>query len=194
MFDMSMSQRDQADLTWYLGEGMTMFFRSPFGGTLQRQMNAAFDSTGHRIPRVENSWQTMVVAKDEHYAGYTVADIVLTRFARVSRRLRLLEASNPLMCSVLEAYYGDSGARWGREKVGRLFAVYPLTKGGKALIASVRKRFSTSVDIRDDELIGTETDLQLRQPNDMRRKRLEKIRDEAEALLLAAHKAWKVAA
>lgn len=186
--------RDQADLSWFLGEGLTIFYRSPFGATLERQMNARFDSRGKRIPRVQDTWTTMPVKRDSYEPSYTPDDSALTRFARVSRKLRSLEASDPMSCRVLEAYYGDSGARWGRESVGRLFAVFPLTKRGGALIAQVRKRFETSVDIRDEEIIGTEADLQLRQPNDVRRMRLIKIRDEAEQLLLAAHKAWKAAA
>ncbi len=209
---MTISIRDQADLTWYFGDGMSEFFRSPSGAMLERQENLAFDSEGRRIPilpfvRIHMTYvsrgeeihytapgydnNAMMVRKESFEPSYTPSLESLSRFAKVSRKLRCMDE---VSCRTMEAYYGDVGARWGRELVGRLFAIYPLTKTGRSMIAAVRAKFESSDEIRDDEVIATEADLQTRQPNDIRRKKLEKVRDEADDLLISAHQAWKVAA
>lgn len=59
----------------------------------------------------------------------------LVRFARVTRRLGLIGESDR---TVLLAYHGDPGARWGREPVGRIFVLYPLTRGGRSLLGKGR--------------------------------------------------------
>jgi hypothetical protein len=59
----------------------------------------------------------------------------LVRFAITSRRLSRLADRHRV---VLLAYHGDVGARWGRSQPGRIFALYPLTKGGRSLLGRGR--------------------------------------------------------
>lgn len=88
-------------------------------------------------------WHTTQPLSEEHGAvdRYEVDDATLVRFARVSRRMRIIETQAPTLHATLVAYHGNTGSRWALEAPpsGRLVAVYPLTTTGakwvEALIA-----------------------------------------------------------
>lgn len=60
-------------------------------------------------------------------------DVILNRFAIISRRLALVNTRRALWFKALQAYYGDVGQRWALEEQGRIFALYNLTPSGRKL-------------------------------------------------------------
>lgn len=181
--------RDEMDLEWFFGDGQTEFFRSTQGAMWERHGSLRWDSRGLEIPRPDDG-NYMYVRKTAGTApSYEPTLQVLHRFGKVSRRLRQVDAAG---VTVLGTYYGDSGARWGREAVGRLFCLFPLTPTGRAFLRSDARK--VRLEIRPDEAIGAEVHLQAVQPNDIRRRRLAKMREEAEGMLMAAWGAWKATA
>lgn len=123
--------------------------------------------------------------------SYTPDDAHMRRFARVSRKLRLL---TPTQVEVLARYYGDIGSSWVLTPTGRIGAVYPMTSHGQTLISEwLEARPEAESFMRRDEVIRT-VDAVNRcspKPNDLIRKRLHKADDEARALLLDAQNNWK---
>lgn len=77
-------------------------------------------------------------------AGVIPDDSALTRFAITSRRLSGVRKRSAALYSALECYYGDVGARWGREDFGRIFALYALTPSGKRLARWAEKTTPTT--------------------------------------------------
>lgn len=73
------------------------------------------------------------VTTPDSSSGVMPDDTALTRFAITSRRLAAVYDRSPALFVALECYYGDVGARWGRDDFGRLFALYALTPSGKRL-------------------------------------------------------------
>lgn len=129
-------------------------------------------------------------------SGYWPGHDTLVRFATVSRVIRAVAETSPVLASVLRAYYGDQGARWGLTKNGRIFSVYPLTKAGRRLLeTSRRKSESRDAVLHDDEVLGVEQELQRAQPNDLRRLLLTRADMEARGLhvgaLLVADRLWR---
>jgi hypothetical protein len=101
--------------------------------------------------------------------SYVPDDESMRRFARVSRKLRLMSAQQ---VEVLARYYGDIGSSWVLSPAGRIGAVYPMTAHGKALIADwLRTRPEAESFIRHDEM--------------------HKADDEARELLADAQNNWK---
>lgn len=183
------------DLEWVLSIGMTKCYRSTAGSMLERAQVLAYDSEGRRIPIVKDPWLVMPIKRDNNEPAYEMEFRDLFRIGRVTRALLAIERTDPTSASVLVSLYGDRGARWGRETYGREAAIYPLTKTGQALIANIRKRFPTSIEIRDDEVLVQDLVDQTRQPNDLRRRKHERMRLEADVLKTKAHSALsKVAA
>ncbi len=107
----------------------------------------------------------------------------LVRFATMSRVIKAVACTKTVLASVLRAYYGDQGARWGLTKNGRIFAVYPLTVAGQRLLKMSRRRSEARDDVlQDAEVLGVEQELQRMQPNDIRRLLLDRADREARVL------------
>lgn len=123
--------------------------------------------------------------------GYTPDDYQLAIYARVSRRLARLPAS--IHADVLQAYYGDLGARWGRTRHGRLFAVYHLTPKGSRWASDSRReseKTRNSADLTPSEIIGVQAELEKTQPKRERRAALDACDRQARELFAAAVQAW----
>ncbi|GMV18388.1 MAG: hypothetical protein AMXMBFR56_66120 [Polyangiaceae bacterium] len=91
----------------------------------------------------------------------------LMRFAIASRAVKAVARRRAILAAVLRAYYGDTGARWGRTEHGRILAVYPLTPEGAKLVEASRRR--SSAFLPEDETLGVELVLQRQQPQDIRK-------------------------
>ncbi len=105
--------------------------RSEYGGWCDR-----CKGTGHTPIRTRNSRHELTARPkglQRESEGYVPDDYTLTRFAIVSRRLGKVAEVSPESAQVLVAFYGDQGARYGRTRLGRLFAVYPHTSAGQEL-------------------------------------------------------------
>lgn len=147
--------------------------------------------------------------------GYEVDDDQLVRFARASRRMGAVERTNPAAKRTLEAYYGDRGNLWavfGADREGdhgkpikgagpgAIAALYILTPLGRDFLERERRRSDKAraparpgedtEHLTDDEVLGIAFALQAAQPNKDRRAILNRVRDEAEAMLLEAQAIW----
>jgi hypothetical protein len=147
--------------------------------------------------------------------GYEVEDDVLVRFARASRRMLAVERRSLAAKRALEAYYGDRGCMWaaatcdrrgeGGQVVwrgagpGSIAALYVLTEGGQRFIVAERARAAKRAGmaecamphLTDDEVLAAAFTLQQVQPDPLRAARLNRVRDEAERLLLEAMRVWQ---
>lgn len=124
-------------------------------------------------------------------SGYLPDDTSLQRFAWVSRRLALLPGM--LHAEVLEAFYGDAGARWGLTRHGRILALYPLTRKGSAWSAAARKeseKHRKSSDLSPSEILGVQAELEKSQPKRERRAALDTCERQAKVLYVQAVRAW----
>ncbi len=146
--------------------------------------------------------------------GYEVDDDVLIRFASASRRMLAVERRSLAAKRALEAYYGDRGSRWAHYSAdeydakgqaarrgagpGSIAALYLLTLRGQAFIASERANGAQRAGLpeeamphlTDDDVLANAFALQQAQPDGARAARLSRVRDEAEALLVAAWRVW----
>lgn len=123
--------------------------------------------------------------------SYVPDDESMRRFARVSRKLRLMTAPQ---VEVLARYYGDIGSSWVLSPTGRIGSVYPMTVYGRALISDwLRTRPEAETFIRHDEIVRTVSSVNRRSatPDDLVRRKLHKADDEARALLLDAQNNWR---
>lgn len=168
---------------------MTRCQRSTMGGMLERAMNAAFDSNGHRLPVVDDSWLVMMPKKNKTEPFYEMEFRDLFRIGRISRILNRIALDSPLSARVLGALYGDAGARWGKTPHGREASIYHLTETGGRIIESIRKRYPTSLEIRDDEVIVQDFLDQTRSPNDFRARKHRCVLREVDVLKVLAHRA-----
>jgi hypothetical protein len=177
------------DLEWFLGLGITKCCRSTEGSVLERLLNSAFDSENNRIPAMGDTWLLMMPKKVKNEPFYEMEFRDLYRIGRVSRILNRVAEAAPISARVLGAFYGDAGARWGRETHGRDASIWHLTATGQRLIETIRRRFPTSLDIRDDEVVVQDLLDQARSPNDLRERHHRKMRGEADILKVEAHRA-----
>jgi hypothetical protein len=161
-----------------------------------------------KLGRVSPAWRALAPAVVARGAGlvtltarpmsaarsepsYVPDDESMRRFARVSRKLRLMSAQQ---VEVLARYYGDIGSSWVLSPAGRIGAVYPMTAHGKAMIADwLRTRPEAESFIRHDEIIRTVAAVNRRAttPDDLVRRKLHKADDEARELLADAQNNWK---
>lgn len=99
---------------------------------------------GGRIVYCDREVTAYPTAEMRAEGGYEIDSEVLIRYALVTRRLMALERQHKLSVQVLEAYYGDRGARCSEPRrdddgklipaVGQLVALYPLTAAGRELL------------------------------------------------------------
>lgn len=135
-----------------------------------------------------------VVEKDNgpEENGYSAGEGALERFALVSRRMGRVEAVSKLLATVLRAFYGDTGARWGASEHGHLFALYSLTPSGKKLARIGLEK--NAPDMTEQERIGVQASLQKQQPNANRRALLTAAANQATELYARAAQAWNASA
>lgn len=135
------SPGDEAALDWYFGPGQAVFERSTMGGMLDR---AELFSLPPELMRVTVEITARPTGHPTPGGGYSPDEGALGRYAWISRFVARVRAQDGLAADVLGAYYGDAGARWGRTPHGRIFALFPLTEGGRELLRRARKRTKTS--------------------------------------------------
>jgi hypothetical protein len=177
-----MSFRDAiAAIEHALGPGSAHMFRSTFGILLERQENLAFGSDGRRHPKPQPGCLKINEPRFEPNYEMRLSD---SRTAWATTLLGFVGVESTRLRTVLELYHGDTGARWAGKD--RIMAVFPLTKQGQNIVNQARKRYETSADIRDDELIASDIALQEANPNDIRGAQHKAMRREAEDMKEAA--------
>lgn len=72
--------------------------------------------------------------------GRAVQEVALLTYGLGSRMLREVQLRSEVSAMALMLYYGDTGARCVAQFGGRLFAVYPLTIAGQALLKRTQDR------------------------------------------------------
>jgi hypothetical protein len=183
-----LNRKTEADLLWYFADGVRMLSRSSFGALLERAEALRFDSEGRKIPEPDrHSWNTMVVTHTYQAEPSYAPDVdALTRSADVSRRLRKLKREDAW---VLEAHYGDIGARWSATKIGRLFAVYALTDAGQTYYDETARKNTERV--RADEQINALMQLQKLHPDPKRKDLIQRMHQQATGLFSHACDAYE---
>lgn len=200
---MRLSPYDEASLSWYFGEGQACFERSTMGAQLDRlalfgmQHAPSPELVAARAEWREQPWleppgalTARPRAESRQSSGYTPDETALSRFARVSRRLREVGAVDALSAAVLAAYYGDQGARWGRLPQGRVFAVAPLTEAGFELLRRASSQGTARLGACADDQIAAEVQVQAVQPAKGRALLVEKARRQGLALYDRACAVW----
>jgi hypothetical protein len=120
--------------------------------------------------------------------GYLPTDYALQHYAIACRRLNMLSGRT---VGVLESFFGDWGGRWADTKNGRLFALYALTAAGhKLLRMSQKKAQLENAELRPDEVLGVEYELQVTQPNRQRGDLFTAAREQARKLIDKASRDW----
>lgn len=119
----------------------------------------------------------------------------LFRYAEASRRVSAIAAVDPTAAAVLQAYYGDQGARWGRTELGRIVAVIPLTEAGRELLRRAdersKKRGGKASTAPEAEQVATELHVLRVQPAASRGVLAERARNQALALYARALSLWR---
>jgi hypothetical protein len=180
-------------IEYALGGGITRMFRSTWGDMLERSKNLAFGSNGKPHPKAKGP--TMPVKRQQGEPAYEMrlsdsrvgwAFLLLGEVGRIDPKLR----------AVLEIYHGNEGSRWARPaevdrgtapaQLGHAsdkeWSLFPLTKHGQRIVKAARAKHETSREIRDDELIALDIELQRGAPNDLRGMAHKVMRRDAEAL------------
>jgi hypothetical protein len=148
--------------------------------------------------------------------GVLANDSALTSFAITSRRVDKVKQRSPALHAALEAFYGDSGARWALSDFGRLFSLYHLTPAGKRLVSwetkertrerkqklksekakakkkkvQEPKKFEETPHLLPQEAIWTQAVTQRAQPHGDRRKLFQAAHEQATELYQRAAGAW----
>lgn len=65
-------------------------------------------------------------------------EVEAVQYGRVLRWVEELREHEPGLAAAVEAFCGDDGAKWAGHPWGRVFALWPLTSAGTALIRDVR--------------------------------------------------------
>lgn len=196
---------DEAALDWYFGPGQTLLERSTMGGMLERARLFATDF----LPDPELDTARRIWARDEPWAeppgaltarprggghqasGYTPEEGLLSRFARVSRIMQQLAARDVDAAGALVLYYGDQGVRWGRTRLGRIFALMPFTVSGKELLQRERRRTKgIDLGLSHAEELSNVLEVDRVQPVAARRALAEKARREALSVYEHAAVMW----
>lgn len=186
---MSLHPKAEADLEWWFGQ--TVFSRSTFGATLERQQNRYYDSAGRVVPKADP--MTHRVIKEPHAESGYEPDLGATaRHGRLSRRIAHLGRVD---LRVLELYYGNAGARWAGQRLGRIWCLAAVTPAGQRELARIRAEREEAgqpdLGLTDAETLANEAERQTLAPSDRRRRVLQQIRDESDVLLVAAQQAWR---
>ncbi len=175
---MTLSYRDAAELERALSIGQ--FDKSTLGPQLDRLvMYSSQYHTNKRggDPTVRITAESREVAKAE-------PDLYLLEvFGRVSRRLKRVSEQDAQCAAALVALYGDSGAKWGRGKYGRVGALLHLTDAGRKLARkAATKARGAKLDVSEAQRVETEVSLQELQPLPQRESMLQQALQQAQEL------------
>ncbi|MFM2416373.1 MAG: hypothetical protein RL385_1096 [Pseudomonadota bacterium] len=107
---------------------------SPMGAMLDRAELYAVRG------RVDTAITARPTAESHAVSDGGINDALLAVLGNVSRRLSTLRQVDPLSFRVIEAWFGDGGARHARSKHGRIGAILHLTPTGRAIADRARKR------------------------------------------------------
>lgn len=192
-------------LSWFYAKGVTAFERSTSGPMLERAeqfyiprpVAPPWGPEGPRGPQV--SAQPTRETKGSQASEPELRTLI--RYGIVSRRLRAIEASDPVARRALDLAYGDEGAKWARHARGRDVALYPLTAAGEALVRRARRvATGAGLELSDAERLRNEIDADSTSvaPVDVGRAEVIEIRRglimraarEAVALMARANRAW----
>lgn len=206
-------QIDAADLLeWYFCEGKTSFARSVMGPMLSKAelyRHGSFpcykcedspgidDKTGDWCKRCNGTGfkHYELYSTSEEITARPTAEVVETRgfepshdvlqkYGAISRQLDAVRVKfGHAGVRVLEAFHGDAGARWGRTKHGRLFAVYPHTSAGRRVLAKATSA-NDPIELTSCEKLAVQAELQTAQPKLWRRELMDKAATQAEELYL----------
>jgi hypothetical protein len=199
---------DAGELAWFLGR---TFISSNFGAQLDTARVLARDSKGkattapplwerdpqgriigqrqyvHLGARSSKGGEPSTPAPDHHEAR---------RYDVVGDRLRAVGRLSPRAERVLRIYYGDEGARWAGQPLGRVWCLSSLTKTGNATLGELAEacRLTGRQTIGDGaEQLAAEVKLDGLRAASERRRLARLVTGEAEALLREAGQAWNLA-
>jgi hypothetical protein len=218
-----LASRDAASLEFYFCDGKSMFAKSTMGGMLERAdmfshatercwgcldeagvsltggwckgcggsgfiaVEITFDKDDSNV----NAWPT---AEPQETMGFEPSHEALQLYGRVSRRLAVVASyGGASLVDVLDDYHGDIGAKWGRRREGRIFAVYARTLAGRRLIVQTCKG-QNIVAMAPDERLRVLVEVQKRQPKNARGDLLEQAAVQARKLYGDACAAWNFSA
>lgn len=173
---MILSPGEEAALDWYFGEGQGLLFRSSLGTMLER---AALYAQPYVLPDERPVVEARPTAETREPGGYNIDEGVLSRYARVQKRIQGVQHQDPHSVRVLSLYYGDIGARWGRTTHGRLLAVASETPCGVKLCERARRRTQAAPRATPDEQLGALLEVQRVQPEPARELLLRRAMHEA---------------
>ena len=193
---MTISRKDQADLMWFLGEGQTVCERSPTGQQLDvaetyavagkrddglragvcKSCNGDGHTEGIACVSCSGTGANGAAYRTGSDMEYREAphDPALLRYAAISRRLLAMRPRG--LCTVLCAYWGHQGDRWGRELRGRVWSIISLPVEGQS---------------RTPEEWSSLVVKQAKSPNLERGREITRAVDAANRLLREAEEEWK---
>lgn len=204
---MTISTRDQADLDWFCGAGLAAFERSTCGPMLERAQafhvkhSVSLEIAEARHRRIVD--RRFDLAPPGDLTARPTAEVResareepdhgdLVRYGRVSRRMSMLDYPDQ---TVLVAYFGDVGARWGRGKYGRIGSLLHLTEAGKRLATrDDKKTRGAKVRQTPEARVETAVVLQDIQPQPARESLLSQGLRQAQELFDRACEAWNYTA
>jgi hypothetical protein len=207
--------KDAGELAWFVGR---TFISSSFGHMLETARMQARDSEGKstKPPRLWEYDEQGRVTGERQYTWLSARDGRSSRkgggyreqvcepptqdesdkYSEIDCRLRAVGRLSRQAERVLRAYYGDEGARWAAQPLGRVWCLAPLTSTGRATLAALaeeRQRTGRQAIGDGAELLAAEVQLDgLRAVAD-RRRILRQVTDQGEALLAEAGRAWHLA-
>jgi hypothetical protein len=183
------SLRDEHEITWYLGAGISAFFHSTFGRTLDRAQIFRRSSNGKLIPICsgEDGYKYIHIPHEDTHPSYELDPALLDRFGRVSRRMLAVEREDAVSARLIEVFYGDEGARWAHQpNPGRLMCFYEHTQSGQTYLRS-----QTPVEgLRPSERLANLELAQRQNPTEWRASLLRRIRRQADLLRVRTWRAW----
>lgn len=181
--------RDELELNWFYGAGISHFFHSNFGRTLERAQIFSRNSSNKLIPVLSGAdkYRYIYVPKEDSHPSYELDPTLLDRFGRISRRMLAVEREDALSARLIETFYGDCGARWAHQaNPGRLICLYAFTQSGQTYLRS-----QTPVEgLRPDERLANLELAQRTTPTEWRASLLRRIRKQADLLRIRYWRAW----
>jgi hypothetical protein len=206
----TLSREDEDDLIWFLGQ--IVFHRSTLGPQLERAAMLAVNSDGKRH-RPSPLWERgadgrkvgqrqRVYCKETRASdgGYEPEHQDLVRYSRIGTRLEAVARASPQAHVVLTLYFGNAGRRWlhhwARQGYGpgALNCLFEFTPSGRRRLEEMAEERRTEGQpvspLQPAEQLASEWQSQRLQPTDDRKRLLQRIHDQAEALFDEARRVW----